>query len=73
VPGQEKVDGGDGKKSPKRKKKSLELRVTDQLGEETAFKKNVYAGESVQLPYKTLGSGKVEVWVEGELIAQESF
>ncbi len=74
VPGKpEKSDTTDSKKAPKVKKKNLELRVTDQLGLEVALKRAVAPGENCALPYKTLGSGKVEIWVDGELIAQESF
>ncbi|MBL8995604.1 MAG: PASTA domain-containing protein, partial [Spirochaetia bacterium] len=61
------------KKKTSSKKRKVQIRIFDQLGQENALTRDCEPGEYVDLPYKTVGSGHIEVTVDGELFAKENF
>lgn len=61
------------KKKSSSKKRKVQIKIFDQLGQENALTRDCEPGEYVDLPYKTVGSGRIEVYVDGELFAKENF
>ena len=56
-----------------KKIRKLTLIVIDKGGRSTEFSEYVYAGSTIDIPYRAIGSGEIKIYLDGELYKTQSF